>query len=90
MPRGVKSVQAESKLDGFRRRSKAEEERRKEITDSEYWVAFCFESRAQKEEFLGKLGLLDGGDKYVDGLAAAKAMGVAIESPRIPFPSGTR
>lgn len=55
-----------------------------ENTDSEYWVALCFQTRAQKEEFLAKIGVLSEGDKYLDGLAVARAMGITIEAPTPP------
>lgn len=79
------ATQALSKLERFKARAKAEEYRRTTVTDSEYWVALCFETREQKEEFLRKLNLLDEGDKYIDGLRAAEAMGLTIESPRFAF-----
>jgi hypothetical protein len=70
-------------LDGFKERSKRENQRFLDATDSEYWVALCFQTREQKEEFLAKLKLLDLGDKYIDGMEAAKVMGVKLTS-RIP------
>ena len=39
--------------------------------DSEYWVCFCFQTRAQKEEFLHAAKLIALGDKYIDGQKAA-------------------
>jgi hypothetical protein len=70
----------------FQKRSKAEEKRREQITDSEFWCCFCFETREQKEEFLLKLKLLDLGDKYLDGIAAAKILGVKLGEPRMVWP----
>lgn len=46
--------------------------------DSEYWVCFCFQTRAQKEEFLHKAGLFALGDKYIDGRKAAKKLGFPV------------
>jgi hypothetical protein len=66
---------------GFKARAKAEQQRFEDATDSEYWVAICFQTREQKEEFLRKLSLLDLGDKYLDGLAVARALKVKITSP---------
>ena len=62
--------------------------------DTEFWIAVCFQSRAQKEEFLGKVGWTDNGDKYLDGLQVAADMGIDIEPimlkkkapPKIPVP----
>lgn len=58
--------------------------------DTEYWVAFCFQSRAQKEAFLTAAGLIADGDKYLDGVKAAKTLGIAIPDaiePRIFKPA---
>lgn len=47
--------------------------------DHEFWVAICFQNRAQKEKFLSLLGLTDLGDKYIDGLKVAERLNVPIE-----------
>lgn len=49
--------------------------------DPEFFFVVCFQSRAQKEEFLSKsgIGAAVGGDKYIDGLRLAKHLGVEIE-----------
>ena len=73
-------------LKGFKQRAKREESRYWQTVDSEYWCCFCFQTREQKEEFLQKLGLLDLGDKYLDGLQVAQALGVELESPTPPMP----
>jgi hypothetical protein len=49
------------------------------MLDTEFWCAICFQSRAQKEQFLAGLGVLDLGDKYIDGLLVAERLGVPIE-----------
>ena len=67
-------------LQGFKARKEAESKRRLEATDSEFWCAFCFETRAQKEEFLSKLGLLAHGDKYLDGRLVAAKLGIVLEN----------
>ena len=54
-------------------------------TDSEYWVALCFETRAQKEAFLKALAVFQQGDKYLDGLEVAKRMGIALPSANFPY-----
>jgi len=62
------SVEADSKaevsavLQGFKDRAKAEQKRFDLATDSEYWVALCFQSREQKEEFLRAVKMLALGD----------------------------
>lgn len=67
-------------LQGFKARKEAESKRRLEATDSEFWCALCFETRAQKEEFLSKLGLLAHGDKYLDGRLVAEKLGIVLEN----------
>lgn len=51
----------------FRQRMKAEEERRRRATDSEFWFAVCFSSREEKEDFLRQFKLMRHGDKYLEG-----------------------
>lgn len=83
--RPIVAKRAENKLERFKARAKAEQDRRGTVTDSEFWVALCFETREQKEEFLRRIGAETEGDKYVDGLVVAQKMGVTLESPRFPF-----
>jgi hypothetical protein len=70
-------------LSGFRGRAKREDQRFVDATDSEYWVAVCFQTREQKDEFLQKARLADLGDKYLDGMAVARILGIRLDS-RIP------
>lgn len=63
---------------GFREREAKETTRMTNEIDSENWFAVVFETRAQKEEFLAKLRLLDIGDKYFDGRDVAKVLGVEL------------
>ena len=58
-------------------------------SDTEFWFAVCFQSRAQKEEFLEKAGWtgLVQGDKYLDGLEVSRAMEVDIEPIFLPIPT---
>ena len=62
----------------FRAREEREATRMSNEIDSENWFAVVFETRAQKEEFLAKLNLLDIGDKYFDGRDIADRLGVAL------------
>ncbi len=64
---------------GFRDRAKREAERFRLATDSEYWIAVCFKTREDKEKFLRNAKLLPIGDKYMDGYAVARALGVPME-----------
>lgn len=75
---------------GFKERAKAEQERMMLATDSEYWVALCFQSRDQKEQFLRALDLMQLGDKYLDGWQVAKKLGVALDRAEIPYNKGLR
>ena len=62
----------------FAQRGKAEAERRKSVTDSEYWFCMCFQSREQVEEFLQATGWGNRTDKYVDGTKVAAIVGVPL------------
>lgn len=69
----------------FKARKLAEAQRFALNTDSEYWVAFCFPSREAKEKFLELVGLLADGDKYLDGMKAARKLGFDIQTPETPL-----
>lgn len=54
--------------------------------DSEYWVAVCFQSRAQKEEFLRNAGVTaDDGDKYLDGVILANKLKIHLTPDTAPL-----
>lgn len=63
------------------KRRKDEDKRKRAAVDSEYWFAVCFRTREDKERFLGAAGARKGihGDKYLDGYALAKLLGVDME-----------
>lgn len=63
----------------FRERRKDEDKRFKQATDSEFWFAACFPSREAKDSFLAAVGAARLGDKYVDGVALAKILGVELD-----------
>ena len=73
-------------LKGFKQRAKQEEQRYLNATDSEYWFCLCFQTREQKDEFLKKVGWWDIGDKYLDGMLVAEAMGIHLDAvvPAMP------
>lgn len=77
-------------LEGFKSRARGEEERKRLVTDSEYWVAICFETREQKEAFLAALDLLRHGDKYMDGYRVAEKFGVALPPADVPYNAGKK
>jgi hypothetical protein len=68
-------------------RERVERNRFLEATDSEYWVALCFQTRAQKDDFLRRMDLIDLGDKYLDGLDVAARMGLQMERLGPPRPA---
>lgn len=75
-------------LSGFKKRANQENDRFRYAVDSEFWFAVCFQTRDQKEEFLRAIGFdmnLEG-DKYLDGMALARALGIKLTSPipRVP------
>lgn len=63
---------------GYRDRAKAESDRFKRATDSEFWVAVCFTTREEKEAFLAAANLDTIGDKYLDGRAVADTLGITL------------
>lgn len=82
---GDMSIDAASELtamqQAYRDRASAEAKRFKDATDSEFWVAICFESREAKESFIEQTaGSLDLGDKYIDGHKLAAKMGIDLGS----------
>lgn len=69
----------------FKDSAKVEKDVYWDNVDSEYWVAICFQSREQKEAFLLRAGLLDMGDKYLDGLEVAERMEIDIAGMTPPL-----
>lgn len=70
---------------GFRARAKDDQSRKALATDTEYWACLCFQTRSQKEAFLKALGLIDLGDKYINGVDAAEILGIRIPDERPPY-----
>ena len=58
----------------YRDRAKAEADRFRGATDSEFWFAVCFTSREEKDAFLAEFGAGRIGDKYLDGQALARLL----------------
>lgn len=67
----------------FQDRASKEQDRRADATDSRYWVAICFQTRAEKEEFLIASGLADLAleSDYLDGADVAERLDVELTSP---------
>lgn len=91
MPEPTGDAEADSAADltavqaGFRARAQDESGRKALVTDSEFWACLCFQTRAQKDAFLRALKLLELGDKYIDGEAAAKVLGIELPAERPPY-----
>lgn len=91
MPELTGDAEVDSKADldavkkGFRDRLKAENKRKVDATDSEYWFCVCFQSRAQSEAFLCEIGWRKFGDKYLDGVKIAKMMGIELPNDEVPY-----
>jgi hypothetical protein len=67
----------------FQSRASKEQDRRADATDSRYWVALCFQTAAEKEEFLIGSGLADLAldSDYLDGAEVAERLDVELTSP---------
>lgn len=66
--------------EGFADRANKERARKRRATDSEFWLAVCFESREEKEAFLkaAKISKKLMGDKYLDGRKMAQVLGIEM------------
>lgn len=80
----VEEVEATAVILEITKREKAEDARRERAVNSEFWFAVVFQDQASKEAFLEAVAPRMG-DKYIDGHALAKAMGVKIPDPQ-PLP----
>jgi hypothetical protein len=72
-------------LAGFKSRQATEQARYEDAVDSQFWIAICFQTSEQAEEFLKKTGWLDIGEKYLDGLEVAQRMGINLTSDIPPI-----
>lgn len=63
---------------GFIARAQAENARMEAATDSEYWCCLVFQSREQLDTFIAATGWGDVDERYHDGQAIAKKLGVAL------------
>lgn len=96
LPESVGNAEIDSAADldavqaGFRKRAKDEGKRFALATDTEYWSCICFQTREQKEAFLGALNLLQFGDKYIDGQLAAKQLGIKLPDADVPYNTSSK
>ena len=78
----VAEAEISDALRAFKAKSTREDARVLDATDSEFWIAVCFQNRKQKEEFLKKIGQdLALADKYLDGMEVARLLGITLETP---------
>ena len=77
-------------LEGFKSRARAEDDRFKLATDSEYWTCICFQSRSQVEAFILALKLGNGTEKYLDGLRVARKLGIELPAVSVPYNISSR
>ena len=77
-------------LEGFKARARAEDDRFRLATDSEYWTCICFQDRSQVEAFVRALGLGRGDEKYLDGLQVARKLGVELPAISVPYNISSR
>ena len=95
-PTPDRNVEVDSKqemsevLRAFKERAKREQKRYWDAVDSEYYTVVCFQTRAQRDEFLEKSGLSavvgNRGARYLDGLEVAQVLGISVDSPTPPMP----
>lgn len=70
--------EAEETVDEFKADMAREKAGIEFANDTEYWCAIVFETREQKDAFLEALKLSRIGDKYLNGLRVAEAIGVSL------------
>ncbi|MDK4689682.1 hypothetical protein [Kingella negevensis] len=80
----------DAKKQGFRDRAKADAKRKVDATDSEHWLAFCFDNEKQVDEFLESIDwaqfVVDyDGRRYLNGEKVAAFMGVKLPNDKVPF-----
>lgn len=84
------SADLEKIQSAFMKRATQENKRFEEATDSEYWVALCFQTREQKDKFLKNAGWLAFGDKYIDGRKIAKLLKVPIPETNVKYNTSSK
>lgn len=74
----------------FKERAKQEERRFELATDTEYWTCLCFQSREQAEAFAQAVDWMPEGQKYVDGVQVARALGIELLEAKVPYNTSQR
>ncbi|EMK1731267.1 hypothetical protein V8N76_004573 [Salmonella enterica] len=91
MPEVTGDIEADTKADldamqqAFRDSLKREDKRFELATDTEFWVAVCFQTREQKEVFLRALAMIEEGDKYIDGQRLAERLNIPLPEGNVPY-----
>lgn len=70
-------------LKQFKASAKNENLRMEDATDGEFWLGVVFQSKAQRDEFIAKLGV-EVDDQFIDGMALADQIGIILETPVMP------
>lgn len=68
-------------LQAFQKSSRGEIEIRDNNINTRYYLVLAFQSEAAKNEFLGKSGWIDLGNKYLCGEEVANLMGITMTIP---------
>lgn len=63
---------------------RASQERFRLENETDYWLALCFQSQAQRDDFLSKTGWGDPGDRYINGLDVARRIGADVQPIELP------
>ena len=71
-------AEASAVIVAFKAAKLAERKRHDKATDSEHWIAISFTTREQKELFLKLSKLARLGDKFLDGEAVARVLGIDL------------
>lgn len=74
----------ELRADAEATKLQAEQRRHADVMDPEYWSCIVFQSREQKMAVLRALGLPEEDDKYVDGNAFIRTLGLKVPEEERP------
>lgn len=74
-----------AKVGSFKAKGAKENERRRLATNPNFWCCLVFQSEAQKVAFLQNAGLVELGERYLDGRLVAKILGVSIPEQTVKF-----
>jgi len=75
-------------LQGFKQRARNEQERFDHATQSDFWVTAVFQTFEQAQAFRAAIG--QPAQKYVDGYAVAKHLGIELPPADVSYNTGSR